>query len=48
MSWCGEVAVQDSVSGNGGGSTSHITCVDSIIHTLGKPVTRSDNKLMIC
>ena len=35
------MAVQDSVSGNGGGSTSHITSTASIINTLGKPVTDS-------
>ena len=28
------MVVQDSVSGNGGGSTSHITSTASIIHTL--------------
>ena len=39
------MAVQYSVSGNGGGSTSHITSTASIILTLGKPVTRSDQLL---
>ena len=35
------MAVQDSASGNEGGSTSHITSTASIIYTLGKPVTDS-------